>query len=236
MIAIIGAMQEETEILTARIEAAQLSQSGGFNFVSGRLAGKEVVLLQCGIGKVNAAVGAALLLERFPIRALINTGSAGGLLAEQKVGDLVVSSAALQHDVDICAFGYEKGQLPGLPAVFPADLDLAERAETVVAVLKARSALDAGINCTRGIIGSGDVFMHEAQRLLALRQDFPGLCAVEMEGAAIAQVCFLFKTPFVILRALSDIAGQDSPIRFDDFLPVAARNSSILVEELVKGI
>lgn len=226
MIGIIGAMAPELALLGAALEGAGERTAIGMTFRTGRLEGKDVVLLQSGIGKVNAAIGAALLIELFHPRAILNTGSAGGLLADQTFGDTVVSSAVVHHDVDVTAFGYAPGQLPGLPARFPSDpalVDLANRC------LK-------GVPHTIGVIGSGDVFVHDTLVLARIQAKFPDLCAVEMEAAAIAQVCYLTQTPFIVVRALSDIAGKESPVAFAEFLPLASQNSSRLVLEMLKQL
>jgi len=226
MIGIIGAMAPEMALLGEALTDVQTSTAAGMTFRQGRLQGQEVVLLQCGIGKVNAAVGTALLIEKFRPSAVINTGSAGGLLASQTFGDTVVSTAVLHHDVDVTGFGYAPGQVPGLPAAFPADPALVALADRCL----------AGIPHTKGVIGSGDVFVHEASIIARIRATFSDLCAVEMEGASIAQVCHLSETPFVVVRALSDIAGKESPMKFDEFLPLASKNSSELVLKMLQHL
>ncbi len=226
MIGIIGAMAPEVALLKAALLDSKETTSAGMVFCTGTLEGKAVVLLQCGIGKVNAAVGAALLIELFRPTALLNTGSAGGLLPTQTFGDTVVSTEVLHHDVDVTAFGYAPGQVPGLPAVFPSDPALVSLADRCL----------AGVPHTLGQIGSGDIFVHEPDVVARIRSRFPGLCAVEMEAAAIAQTCHLTGTPFVVVRALSDIAGKESPMKFDEFLPLASKNSSRLVLEMLKQL
>jgi len=226
MIGIIGAMAPEMEILTGALTGAQERQAGGLTFRTGRLEGKDVVLLQCGIGKVNAGVGAALMIELFKPQAILNTGSAGGLLATQTFGDTLVSTAVVHHDVDVTAFGYAPGQVPGLPPAFASDEGLVALADRCL----------ADRPHTKGVVGSGDVFVHEPGLIAKIRERFPELCAVEMEAAAIAQVCHQTKTPFVVVRALSDIAGKESPMKFDEFLPLASKNSSRLVLEMLKAL
>lgn len=234
MIGIIGAMEEEVRLLRASLSGAATTRAGGLEFHRGTLSGKEVVLLRCGIGKVNAAVGCALLVDRFAPEFVVNTGSAGGLGSGLTFGDVVVSDALAQHDVDVTAFGYAPGQVPGLPAAFPAAAALVERAERAVDELKARGALSGTLSRARGMIASGDLFVHEPAAIASIRARFPAVLAVEMEGAAIAQVCALFAVPFVAIRALSDVAGKESPLKFDEFLPLAARNSSEIVRRIVE--
>jgi len=234
MIGIIGAMEEEVAILRAALQNLQEVQSGPFCFYKGQLDSVPVVLLRCGIGKVNAAVGCALLIELYKPHLVINTGSAGGLDPNLKVGDLVVSSGLVYHDVDVTAFSYEYGQIPGQEAVFSVPDDIIVVAEKAVGTLKLQGSLPQDIQMVRGLIGSGDIFLHDPQKIALVRSQFPTLSAVEMEGAAIAHCCTLFKVPFLVIRALSDIAGSESPMKFEEFLPIAAKHSSAIVRELIK--
>jgi adenosylhomocysteine nucleosidase len=235
MIGIIGAMENEVMLLRSALEDAQSDSIGAFEFISGKLCGKPVVLLRCGIGKVNAAVGCALLIRQYTPKVVINTGSAGGIDPHLKFGDVIISDGLIHHDADITAFEYAPGQLPGMPAVFPVPEDLILRAEQAIDQLKQEKVLPPGFNHTRGLIGSGDVFMHEPDRINRVRNIFPQIQAVEMEGAAIAQTCYLFKVPALIIRALSDIAGVESPVTFNEFLPVASRHSGEIVQRIVKN-
>jgi adenosylhomocysteine nucleosidase len=205
-----------------------------FEFFTGRLEKKPVALLRCGIGKVNAAVGCALLINRFHPDLVINTGSAGGIDPSLKFGDTVISSALLYYDVDVTAFGYAPGQLPKMPAVFEVPEDLIRRGEAAVDALKKEGVLPEDFKHVRGVIGSGDVFMHEPDRIAEARRLFPAMAAVEMEGAAIAQACYLFSVPALIIRSLSDIAGIESPVKFDEFLPIASKHSSEIVRRIVR--
>jgi adenosylhomocysteine nucleosidase len=239
MIGIIGAMEEEVALLRSAMNDRKVENSGPFEFIPGTLEGQDVVLLRCGIGKVNAAVGCALLIRGYAPELVINTGSAGGInpLNEPSLsfGDVIISDGLLYHDVDVTAFGYAPGQLPGQPPVFPVSPDLVRAAERAVDELKGEGVLPGGLNHVRGIIASGDVFMHEPERIEKLRKTFPQVRAVEMEGAAIAHACALFKVPAIIIRALSDIAGVESPVTSSEFLPVAAKNSSEIVRRIVKN-
>ena len=152
-IGIIGAMEEEVTLLRDKIENRQTITIGGSEIYTGQLHGVDVALLKSGIGKVAAAMGATLLLERCQPDVIINTGSAGGLASTLKVGDIVVSDEARYHDADVTAFGYEYGQLPGCPAGFKADEKLVAAAESCI------KALD--LNAVRGLIVSGDAFVNE---------------------------------------------------------------------------
>jgi adenosylhomocysteine nucleosidase len=255
MIGIIGAMEEEVRLLRELMEGAGEYRLGPFVAIAGRLNGVPAALLRCGIGKVNAAVGAALLMERFKPRCIVNTGSAGGIgkaggigqaggvglaLAgdadDLTFGDVVIADALRYHDVDVTAFGYAPGQLPGQAASFPVDPALAAAAERAVEAAKAAGALPADQRHRRGEIASGDVFVHDPALIAAIRAKFPAVCAVEMEGAAVAQVCSLYGVPMIAIRAISDVAGRESPMKFDQFLPLASRHSCEIVCRLVKEL
>lgn len=233
MIGIIGAMEEEVTILSQRLTKSVIHSIGPFRFMQGILGGQEVVLLQCGIGKVQAAVGCALLIDHFTPGLIVNTGSAGGISPDLAVGDLVISDGALYHDVDVTAFGYEAGQIPGQPPIFAADRRSGEFAEKAFEDLKKEGTLPPTVRYMRGIIGSGDSFMHDPKRIMELKKQFPAVCAVEMEGAAIAHTCTLFRVPFVILRSISDVAGKESPYSFEEFLHLASHHSSLLVQKML---
>ena len=243
MIGIIGAMEEECRLLCETMGSYDTQKTGGFEFHTGKIEGKNVIILRCGIGKVNAAVGCALLIQQFKPACIINTGSAGGIAKEQKeksktlkVGDAVISSGLVYHDVDVTAFNYAPGQLPGQPQIFTVDEKLIKLAEDAVEELKQEKVLPGFFNHCRGLIGSGDVFMHEPERIANVRNVFPDITAVEMEGAAIAHCCQLLSVPVLVIRALSDIAGAQSPMSFTEFLPIASRHSAYIVIRIVKKI
>lgn len=222
---IIGAMEQEVTLLRDKIENRQTLSIAGCEIYTGTLNGVEVALLKSGIGKVSAAMGTALLLERCRPDFIINTGSAGGLAASLKVGDIVVSDEVRYHDADVTAFGYEPGQMAGCPAAFPADDKLIAAAERCISQLN--------LHAVRGLVVSGDAFINGAEPLARIRTTFPQAIAVEMEATAIGHVCHQFATPFVVIRAISDVADQESHLSFDEFLSVAAKQSSLLVETLL---
>ena len=227
-VGIIGAMEEEVTLLRDKIENRQTQNIAGCEIYTGTLNGTEVALLKSGIGKVAAAMGATLLLERCKPDVIINTGSAGGLAPTLKVGDIVVSDEARYHDADVTAFGYELGLLPGCPAGFKADEKLVAAAEACIAQLN--------LNAVRGLIVSGDAFINGSENLAKIRHNFPQAIAVEMEATAIAHVCHNMGVPFVVVRAISDVADQESHLSFEEFLVVAAKQSSLMVETLVQNL
>ncbi|WNF24658.1 5'-methylthioadenosine/S-adenosylhomocysteine nucleosidase [Mesobacillus jeotgali] len=230
-VGIIGAMDEEVDLLRSKLEDREDTILAGSEFYQGKIDSLEVVLLKSGIGKVNAALGTALLIEKFEPNVIINTGSAGGFHKDLNVGDVVISTEVRHHDVDVTIFGYEYGQVPRMPAYFAPDDKL------VAAAVKSAEQID-GIQVVNGLIASGDSFMNDPERVEFIRTKLPDLYAAEMEAAAIAQVAYQFEKPFVIIRSLSDIAGKESNISFDQFLETAAKNSAelilLMLEELKK--
>lgn len=222
---IIGAMEQEVVLLRDKIENRQTITRAGCEIYTGTLNGVEVALLKSGIGKVSAALGTTLLLEMCKPDVIINTGSAGGLAATLKVGDIVVSDEVRYHDADVTAFGYQPGQMAGCPAAFAADADLIAATERCIQQL--------GLHAVRGLVVSGDAFINGAEPLARIRATFPQAVGVEMEATAIAHVCHQFGTPFVVVRAISDVADQSSHLSFEEFLTVAAAQSSLLVETLL---
>lgn len=227
-VGIIGAMDQEVALLLSMMTRPTTLKLAGCEFHEGELAGQQVVLTRSGIGKVAAALATGLLIDRFAPDCVINTGSAGGFDPELHIGDVVISSEVRHHDVDVTGFGYEIGQVPRMPAAFVADDRLKAVAREAVA------ELHQGIQCKEGLICTGDQFMCDPSRIAKARSDFPAMAAVEMEGAAIAQVCHQFGVPFVVTRSLSDIAGKESPESFDAYLETAAKNSSAMVVAMLK--
>lgn len=226
-IGIIGAMEQEVSILKQAIENCQDVSKAGCTFYAGKLNGVEVVLLQSGIGKVAAAIGTTMLLDEYKPDVVINTGSAGGFDSSLNLGDVVISTEVRHHDADVTAFGYEMGQMAQQPAAFLADEKLMDVAEKALAQMEDKHAV-------RGLICTGDAFVCTAERQAFIRTHFPSVIAVEMEASAIAQACHQFKVPFVVVRAISDIADKKSPMSFEEFLPLAAKSSSEMVFKMVE--
>ena len=229
MIAIIGAMKSEVEQLTARMEAVQMISQTGMDFYVGTLAGKEVVVVQCGVGKVNAALCTQILADRFNVSAIINTGIAGSLQAEINIGDVVLSDDAIYHDMDVTVFGYAAGEVPGIGrASFPADRHLIE-----VAGQSCREA-NPDIDVFVGRVVSGDQFIMSREKKEWLKANFGGFCT-EMEGAAIAHGAFRNEIPFLIIRAISDKADDSAGMTMDEFEPLAiGRTVNLLMTMLPK--
>ncbi len=225
-IGIIGAMDEEVELLKASLQNREDHEIAGYLLFTGKLHDKDIVLLKSGIGKVNAAIGTTILLQMFKPDCVINTGSAGGFDPALNVGDIVISSEVRHHDVDLTVFGYEYGQVPQQPPFFTPDETLAAIAERCIARME-------GMKTVRGLIATGDQFMNDPERVERKRGLFPAMKAVEMEAAAIAQTCQQFSTPFIVIRALSDIAGKESGVSFDQFLVTAAKHSAEMIIAMI---
>ncbi|ELY4034658.1 5'-methylthioadenosine/S-adenosylhomocysteine nucleosidase [Cronobacter sakazakii] len=225
---IIGAMEEEVTRLRDKIDNRQTLNIAGCEIYTGTLNGVDVALLKSGIGKVSAAMGATLLLEHCKPDVIINTGSAGGLAPSLKVGDIVVSDEVRYHDADVTAFGYEYGQMAGCPAAFKADEKLIAAAQETIEKLN--------LHAVRGLVVSGDAFINGSVNLAKIRHNFPQAIAVEMEATAIGHVCHNFGVPFVVVRAISDVADQQSHLSFEEFLAVAAKQSSLMVETLLTSL
>ncbi|MGX2955914.1 5'-methylthioadenosine/S-adenosylhomocysteine nucleosidase [Ursidibacter arcticus] len=227
-IAIIGAMAQEVEILLSYMTEPKITEIAGCKIYEGKINNTNIALLQSGIGKTAAAIGTTLLIQLTKPDVVINTGSAGGLDRNLNVGDIVISSDVRHHDVDVTAFGYEKGQLPANPAGFTPNAQLVELATT--------ESQKAGFNAVAGLICSGDLFVNGADKIAQIRQNFPTVAAVEMEAASIAQVCHAFQVPFVVVRAISDVADKESHLSFDEFLPLAAEKSSAIVLAMLNSV
>lgn len=227
-IAIIGAMPQEVEILRNLMLEAKVTEIANCKIFEGKINNRPVAVLQSGIGKVAAAMGTTLLIQLFKPDMIINTGSAGGLDANLNVGDVIISTEVRHHDVDVTAFGYEKGQLPANPAAFLPNAELVEVAK--------KQAEKLGLNAVSGLICSGDAFINGAEKIAQIRADFPQVAAVEMEAAAIAQVCHAMNVPFVVVRAISDVADKESHLSFDEFLPLAAEKSSEMVLAMLNNL
>lgn len=227
-IGIIGAMNEEVELLKSKIENREDNQIAGCDFHTGQINGVDIVLLKSGIGKVNAAIGTTLLIQLYKPSFIINTGSAGGFYEKLSVGDIVISTEVRYNDVDATVFGYEFGQVPQMPAYYKPAEHLMKVAE--------KSAEKVGIHSAMGLIVSGDSFMSDHERVEDLKKIFNNPYCAEMEAGAIAQVCHQFECPFVIIRSLSDIAGSDAKISYDQFLETASVNSAKLVMEIVNEL
>ncbi len=228
-IAILGAMDQEVALLNETLNNVSISHYGHLSFYSGTLHGVQVIVVKCGIGKVAASVATTVMIDRFSPDFVVNTGSAGGFDSDLKIGDLVIGTSVQHHDVDVTHFGYERGQVYGMPAIYPCDERLIVAAE--------HAAKDVvHVKSKRGLICTGDSFIGCDDAASRLRGLFPDMRAVEMEGAAIGQTCYMLDTPFVVIRSLSDIAGQTSSVSFKSYIDKAAKNSAELVMGMISEL
>lgn len=228
MIGIIGAMEEEVTILKNKIVDLSEINVAHVKFYTGLLNNKEIVLTQSGIGKVNASISTTLLIEMFNPDIIINTGSAGALDESLSVGDILISNEVTYHDADATAFGYHYGQIPQMPALYESSKKLVELTSNIVKQQNLQSKV--------GMIVSGDSFIGSAKLRNKIKAQFPEAMAVEMEATAIAQTCYQFNVPFIVTRAVSDLANGEAEMSFEEFLEQAAISSSETVDLLVKSI
>ena len=229
-VGIIAAMEEELDLLIKNLSDYKEIHFGQFKYYTGKINEVEVALLLCGIGKVNAAVGATLLIDKLLPDYLINTGVAGGFPEKLKVGDIVVSTEVRHHDADATVFDYEIGQIPRMPAAFKSDKTLVKFAEEV-------SLEEKNVSVYSGPILSGDSFVHHPKQIDKIIERFPNIMAVEMEGAAIAQTSYLFNIPFVLIRSISDKVHEvGSSDIYKEFMQTAAENSVKIVLQLLNKL
>lgn len=230
MIGIIGAMDEEVISLKRKIHVTEQREIAGMTFFLGTVGEKEVAVVRCGIGKVNAAVCTQILIDIFEVEYVINTGVAGGLHPELNIGDIVVSSDTVEHDMDASAVGNPRGEIPRMQKTyFEADEKL------IVAAKKAAESLKGNHKVFVGRVASGDQFICSIKVKEDIYSTFTAYCA-EMEGAAIAHTCFLNQVPFVIIRAISDKADQSADVSFEEFVDIAARNASKMIEGILETL
>lgn len=230
MIGIIGAMADEVAELKQEMNVGQVVEQAGMFFYEGELRGQKVVVVQSGIGKVNAALCAQILVNVFGVNMLINTGIAGSLDADIDIGDMVISTDAVQHDVDATVFGDAYGQVPGLDTfAFEADQKMVELAKA------ANEEVNPDIKTFTGRIVSGDQFIESRERKEWLVKEFHAKCT-EMEGAAIAHAAYLNQVSFVIIRAISDKADNSAVMDYPTFQKLAIAHSVKLVLRLMEKL
>ena len=224
---IIGAMDIEVKTLKEQMENLSVTEKAGTKYYEGTLLGLPVVLVKCGIGKVNAAIGAQILCDCFGVTHIVNTGIAGSLCAQQDIGDMVISSDVWHHDFDCVAFGYPMCKIPGMPQSFAAD-------ETLIAMAKS-AAEEVGSTARIGRVASGDQFVADPalkDQIIARTQ---ALCT-EMEGAAIAQTAYRNGIPFVVLRCISDKADNSAEMDYPSFEAMAAKRCAQVTMTLAENL
>ncbi|GAA3616105.1 5'-methylthioadenosine/adenosylhomocysteine nucleosidase [Secundilactobacillus similis DSM 23365 = JCM 2765] len=215
---ILCAMDEEIATLKAALTDEHVVNVSGIDFYEGTISGQDVVLVRSGIGKVEAGLTTALLITQFKVSVVINSGSAGGIGEGLHVGDVVLSTQTAYHDVDAQAFDYAYGQLPGQPARFDANQSWIDRLE--------KAAKKTGLTVRKGLIVTGDQFIASREAIDNILAHFPDALSSEMEGAAVGQVAHQFETPYVVVRAMSDVGDENAGVSFDQFIIEAGKRSA----------
>ena len=229
-IGIIGAMEEEVEALRGKLTYVKTTSRASMDFYAGKMGNKEVVIVRSGIGKVNAGICTQILADLFQVDAVINTGIAGSLDARIDIGDMVISTDAVHHDMDATIFGDAIGQVPRMDTrTFPADPHLVELA------VKANEKANPQIHTFTGRVASGDQFISSGEVKARIVENFQALCT-EMEGAGIAHAAYLNKVSYVIIRAISDKADNSATMDYPEFEKQAIAHSVALVKELLPMI
>lgn len=228
IIGIIGAMDEEVDILKAEMEIKEIKSIANMDFYIGNIEEKQIVLVRCGIGKVNASICTQILISELNVSSIINTGVAGAINDDLDVLDIVVSEDVLYNDFDVTGFGYKLGEIPRMEkSIFAADNNLIEKA------LNASKTILYKHKAMKGRIVSGDIFVNDFKIKKDISERFNADCT-EMEGAAIGHTCYVNNIPFVIIRAMSDKADGSAHNNFNEFVQEAANNSKDIVKLMIK--
>lgn len=226
-IGIIAAMEQEAKLLVETLKDKDETTIANQHFYSGTYHNKNVVVVESGIGKVNAAIATSLLIDHFGADLVINSGSAGGIFDGRKVGDLVVSTELAYNDVDARAFGYQFGQIPQMPHLYPVNKDLVE--------MSVETGRDLGWTVHQGLILSGDSFIASSQEIKRIKSYFPEALVTEMEGTAVAQTCYQYGVDYIVIRAVSDVSDEDAGVSFEEFIEKAGKDSAALVLKLIEN-
>ncbi len=230
MLGIIGAMEEEVNQLKEAMEDVSVERRASMDFCKGILGGHPAVVVRSGIGKVNAGICAQILADVYHVKAVVNTGIAGSLRAQIDIGDIVLSTDTLQHDVEAEAFGYPAGQIPRMDTLaFMADERLLSCAEECC------RRVNPDIKTFRGRVLSGDQFIADGQKKEWLVKTFDG-CCTEMEGAAIGQAAYLNNIPFLIVRAISDKADGSASMDYPEFEAKAISHTVALMKAMAESL
>lgn len=216
-IGVIVPMEEEIKLMRESLTDVKNESVAGVDITIGEYKNHEVYLAQSGIGKVQAGITATLINDRYQPDFVVNTGSAGGIGSDLHIGDVVISDKMAYHDVDATGFGYKIGQLPQQELYFQADPNYVK----AIAAAAERTGLTSRV----GLIVTGDQFVDSKEKIATIKKSFPDALAAEMEGAAVAQVCNQFHTPFVVIRSMSDVGDENASVNFDEFVLQAGRKS-----------
>ncbi len=229
VLGIIGAMSEELEILLNDMDIHDTQVKARMTFHKGTLSGKEIVAVVCGIGKVNSAVCAQILASEYNVTSIINVGVAGGISKDIYPGDVVVANNLVQYDMDTTAFGDPIGQIPRLDTFdFKCN-------DTLIEIAEKACSEASDFKTFTGRIVSGDMFVASVDKIQWLEKEFSAI-ACEMEGASIAQVCYLNNIPFVVVRSISDNANNGAHMDFEKFTPIGVKNSTFILKSMIEKL
>ncbi|MBD8496834.1 5'-methylthioadenosine/adenosylhomocysteine nucleosidase [Paenibacillus arenosi] len=228
-IGIIGAMDEEIALLLQAMGQVEEHEQAGNRYYRGTLHHHSVVVCKSGVGKVNAAITTQVLIDRFSVERILFTGVAGAVNPMLNIGDIVISSACIQHDMDVTALGFKLGEIPYQSnSIFRADQQLIELAKRVCEEIVPQRHMV-------GIVLSGDQFIASREKVKALYETFNGACT-EMEGSAVAQACSLNNVPFVIIRSMSDKADGSAHVNFAEFTVEASERSYQMIDHMLQQL
>ena len=233
MIGIISALDEELQLFLDEAQVDNKIVQSQITFHFGTLAGHSVVLLKCGVGKVNAAIATQLLIDRFGVDSVIFTGMAGGLVPYIKKQDIVISNFVVQYDVDLTAFGRRPGEIPELSRLIEANPQLIKSARSAFDQYKTDNSIESQVIV--GTIACGDTFVSDSEKIQWLQTEF-GAVAVEMEGGAVGQVCQMNKVPFVVIRVISDVASETAASDFIFSLEDASNTTFGIVQKMLESM
>lgn len=222
-IGIIAAMSEEIASIKKLMADVRVKNIYELEFTLGTIHSKNVVLVKCGVGKVNAARTTQILIDNFDLEYVINVGTAGGLNEKIEIGDVVIAEKLVQHDFDITAGGHEKGYISDTGTYFYSDEELVNKSKKII------ENMNEDFKAITGLIATGDIFVQDISVKDRIKQEFDADCT-EMEGAAIAQVCYLDKIPFIVIRSISDKPNGNNSVDFEKFLELACERYSKFID------
>lgn len=227
-IGIIVAMEEELEAVLNIMNNIEQKEIYGLTFKTGQIEKNKIIVVKCGVGKVNAARVTQILIDTFNVKCVINVGAAGALNPFLNIGDIVIGEKLIQHDFDITAFDHDKGYITGVGDYIYSDIELIEKFKKAANNLKEKD-----YKIKTGIIATGDIFCTDIEMKNKIYSKFDADC-VEMEGAAIAQVCYLDNIPFIVIRSISDSPNGNNEIDFDKFVELASKRCANILREFLK--
>jgi len=225
-IAILGAMDEEIYLLKQQISNLSCQIIFNYCIYTGKFNNCDIIMLKTSVGKVNASIGTTLIQQKFNPNYLINTGVAGAMHNDLKVGDIVIANQLSYHDVDVTIFDYKFGQIPSMPEFYTPNSQITKNINTEA----------YSFNIIHGLITSGDSFISNNEQKIFIKNKFTDVCAADMESCAIAQTCYQLHLPFAIIRSISDQANNTALESYESFMKIAANNSAQLTLDIIKTL